>query len=172
MRFIFLQNEIGMETLSRLSIIIVIMLGFSLSTCKKDNQGSLSNPQNSYKIQYGTSFGMCVGYCRQSIEITSTNTELTMSGWSETLKTITCNEKTDTAIWNSLLKEINISSFNALQETIGCPDCADGGAEWIQIETGATKHKVTFEYHNEPPEVKQYIDKLRSIRNAFKDCNN
>jgi hypothetical protein len=161
-----------MKYLSHLSVFVFIIGGLSLTFCKKENQANTSNPNNIYKIQYGTSFGMCVGYCKQSLDITSSTTELTKSGWSKSVKTISCNEKTDSAIWNSLVKDINVSSFNKLQETFGCPDCADGGAEWVQIVTGTTTHKITFEYHNEPQEVKQYIDKLRSLHDSFKDCNN
>jgi hypothetical protein len=127
---------------------------------------------NISKIQYGASFGECIGYCKQDITITSSKIEYSKSGWSDTLKTISCNESTDSSTWAELMKEIDPSAFNGLQETIGCPDCADGGAEWIEIESGASKHKVTFEYMNEPVAVKLYIDKLRSLRNKFKDCNN
>ena len=159
-----------MKTLSLLTAIVLVIISISHTSCKKDK--NILNPQNIYKIQYGTSFGECIGYCKQSLIITSAKTEFTKSGWSDTLKTISCNEKTDSALWQLLMKEIDFSSFNALDETFGCPDCADGGAEWLQIETGTTKHKVTFEYQNEPLEVKTYIDKLRSIRNGFKDCSN
>jgi hypothetical protein len=154
-----------MKTISSLTAIALIIIGFSHTYCQRDRPDSASI----LKIQYGTSFGECFGYCKQNIALTRNKTEFTKSGLSET---ISCNENTDSSLWSQLMKEIDTSAFNSLKETIGCPDCADGGAEWIEIESGASKHKVTFEYMNEPPTVKIYIDKLRSLHNKFKDCSN
>ena len=53
--------------------------------------------------------------------------------------------------------------FRNLEEVIGCPDCADGGAEWIEITTKDLNHKVTFEYNNEPEEMQDYIEILREF---------
>ena len=39
-----------------------------------------------------------------------------------------------------------MDSFFILDERIGCPDCADGGSEWIEIGTKNKIYKVTFEY--------------------------
>lgn len=65
---------------------------------------------------------------------------------------------------------LNTNGFLALPTTIGCPDCADGGAEWLEIELkNGIKHKVTFEYNNEPSLLKDYILKLREMLNA-NDC--
>ena len=51
-----------------------------------------------------------------------------------------------------------------MPETIGCPDCADGGAEWIEIKlANGEKHKVTFEYMNAPSAFKNYISGLRGL---------
>jgi len=62
------------------------------------------------------------------------------------------------------INSINTTSFFKLPETIGCPDCADGGAEWLEIILlNGKKHKVTFEYRNEPTQLKNQIIKLREI---------
>jgi hypothetical protein len=66
---------------------------------------------------------------------------------------------------------LNINDFFDLPTTIGCPDCADGGAEWIEIElVDGGKHKVTFEYRHEPEKVKDYIIKLREQMNKSIHC--
>ena len=38
-----------------------------------------------------------------------------------------------------------MDSFFILEERIGCPDCADGGSEWIEILANNKTYKVTFE---------------------------
>jgi hypothetical protein len=54
-----------------------------------------------------------------------------------------------------------IMFLNNVGKTIGSHDCADRGAERIAIElSSGKKHKVTFEFINEPEE-KNYMEELR-----------
>ena len=59
--------------------------------------------------------------------------------------------------------------FRNLEEVIGCPDCTDGGVEWIEITTSELSHKVTFEYFNEPEETQNYIDDLRDLMEQYEE---
>ncbi|MBP7884673.1 hypothetical protein KAZ93_00525 [Patescibacteria group bacterium] len=65
-----------------------------------------------------------------------------------------------TTQWKTLLDSLDYKKFNALNEVIGCPDCLDGGAEWIEIGD----KKVTFEYGSSIPEISNLIYTLREIR--------
>ncbi|MBN1415243.1 MAG: hypothetical protein JW973_09100 [Bacteroidales bacterium] len=66
--------------------------------------------------------------------------------------------------WESFKTALDINSFFELPEIIGCPDCADGGAEWVEVElAGSRKHKVTFEYRNESEWLKDYVPGLRGM---------
>lgn len=131
-------------------------------------QSSYSNDgiyNNIVQLKYGNSFGKCIGYCKHDITIKSTMATYTCSGWAPTVQTLT---KTD-SIKNSTLDSLcrfNTNSFFNLAETIGCPDCADGGAEWFEIVlTNGKIHRVTFEYYNEPANIKEQIILLRKILN-------
>ena len=44
--------------------------------------------------------------------------------------------------WDNLLELLDTEKFYALSEVIGCPDCADGGAEWIEIVTEEKTQKM------------------------------
>ncbi|MDO8435184.1 MAG: hypothetical protein Q7S89_00695, partial [bacterium] len=66
--------------------------------------------------------------------------------------------------WNSLVGALDVKKFNLLPERIGCPDCADGGAEWIEIFDGKATKKVTFEYGASISGIDPFITKLREIR--------
>ena len=59
----------------------------------------------------------------------------------------------------------------ALPERIGCPDCADGGAEWVIITVGDKTHKVVFEYGKAPAELAAVVAKFRALKETFKNCN-
>ena len=72
------------------------------------------------------------------------------SGWRDTVKTVICKKEVNEKAWDSLTAAVDKRSFEKLDSIIGCPDCADGGAEWIQIEYGGKKKKVTFDYGNAP----------------------
>ena len=123
------------------------------------------------KLNYGTSFNMCIGYCKKSMAIDSHNITYNRSGWVNTIETITCKEVLENNDWIFFNKQLDISAFLKLQETIGCPDCADGGAEWIEIEqVNGNKHKVTFEFMHEPSQMKGYIDKLRELAGRSEHC--
>lgn len=123
------------------------------------------------QIKYGTSFGECLGYCKHDMILSSGLTTYNCSGWSDTVKIITHDQVLTVSAWNSITTNLDSRSFLKLPETIGCPDCADGGAEWIEIELmNGNKHKVTFEYMNEPTLLKNSLIKLREMLGKNK-CN-
>lgn len=142
----------------------LILSLFILSGCEKD-----LNP-DTLIIRYGTSFGMCLGYCKQEIEVSNDAVKITKSGWQDSVKVKTCSNPNDRDKWAALVKSIDYKEFKKLKDVIGCPDCADGGAEWIEINTGTSRHKVVFEYGNEPSAVKDYINYLREYKAAFDYC--
>lgn len=119
------------------------------------------------QIKYGTSFGECIGYCKRDIALNSRVVSYHCASWNTDFPPITRTEVLNVAAWDSVKLNINITDFFELPETIGCPDCADGGAEWLELELkNGNKHKVTFEYNNEPALLKNYILKLREMLTA------
>ena len=65
-----------------------------------------------------------------------------------------------------------VLSMNALlsyEDRIDCPDCADGGAEWIQIQTTDTLKKVLFEYGDSLVAIQPLLDKMRSLREQYNE---
>lgn len=144
----------------------ISFLILSLLTCCSKNETSSGLVQ----VKYGTSFGECMGYCKRDLTLKSDSILYKRSGWVETVVPVTITDILEENSWDLIKEKLDIASFSALPATIGCPDCADGGAEWIEIElsTGG-KHKVTFEYHNEPNAVKNYINDLREMMNSFEN---
>lgn len=145
---------------------IFLFYSFLFTTCVEDNDNNLIS-----EIRYGTSFGMCGGYCKHDLMMSQNSSTYRCSGWTEDVAPITKTEKTDGQLWNSINNDLNLDAFFDLPEVIGCPDCADGGAEWLEIvlSTGET-HKVTFEYFNEPASLKLEIELLRE-KLSENNCN-
>lgn len=149
------------------NIISIVTLIALLSSCKKeeavkqDPNGEQPKASAEIKsIKHGTSFGMCVGYCYNEYTYTSGKVVYAVSGRNR--NTLTYNEPLTTEKWKLFQSQVNVEAFFKLPKTIGCPDCADGGAEWVEIETIAgKKHKVTFEFWKAPDQLKDLVSILR-----------
>ena len=143
-------------------IIFIVAIGIS---CEKINDDDVR------QVKYGTSFGMCYGYCKHDILIRPGLIMYSRSGWSDTVETLTYIEALPDSSWNFYRSGIDAGMFFNLPQTIGCPDCADGGAEWLEIElSSGKKHKVTFEYLNEPEELEDYVEELRKQMGRSGEC--
>ena len=138
-----------------------------LTGCEKNGNTDFSS-EIEY-VKYGTSFGECLGYCFNDITITSSRIEFHANGWNldGALPEVSDTMNIDTKYWEELVGKIDFNSFLGLDSIIGCPDCADGGAEWIEIKSKENIYKVIFEYHNEPGELEDYIEDLRTYLNKF-----
>ncbi|CAF3727721.1 unnamed protein product [Adineta steineri] len=69
--------------------------------------------------------------------------------------------------WKQLISLIDSKNFQALDDTVGCPDCADGGAEWIQINYSNKNKQVTFELGKLIKGFEGLINDLRSLRDKY-----
>ncbi|NOU19477.1 MAG: hypothetical protein HOO91_18130 [Bacteroidales bacterium] len=155
-----------MQSIIKTRTILFFIFILSLLTCCSKNENSSGLVQ----VKYGTSFGECIGYCKKDLTLKSGSVSYKRYGWTETIEPITFTDILEENSWDLIKGKLDIASFSALPTTIGCPDCADGGAEWIEIElANGEMHKVTFEYYNEPNAVKNYINDLREIMNSFEN---
>lgn len=140
----------------RILIVVTILLIMSCSATKSTQTKEIS------EIRWGTSFGMCRGYCYTEYHYTAEGTRLIRKGWDTTAYPETLEVfSPKPGEWPQLTASINLSAFDSLPERIGCPDCADGGAEWVEIITNEGSKKVTFEYGQVPEGLEQILQLLR-----------
>ena len=71
------------------------------------------------------------------------------------------------AKWKKLVALLDLKTFQALDDQIGCPDCADGGAEWIEVKWLKKSKRVTFENGQTVKGIEGLIEKLRQIRARY-----
>jgi len=149
--------------------LLALCIAIFFVQCKKENAQILRIEAKTAKIKYGSFFGECIGYCTNTIEVSENQVVLKQNGWNleGTLSEKTISMSISENQWNELIININDSAFAGLPATIGCPDCADGGGEWIEITDGTSTHKVTFEYGKEPEQVKNFIGILRNYMNEL-----
>lgn len=148
-----------------LPLIFAILITLSFSACKKGDIKTLNS------IGYGSSFGMCVGYCSNNLLISDLKLTFSKSKNGQTADTKTCSKTISEADINAIKKELNLEKISALPEVIGCPDCADGGAEWIAISADGKQYKITYEYGKAPKELEAAVARLKVLKDSFKDCN-
>ena len=149
-----------MKLLSVLSVLFAALL----SNCQEQVQSS-----EIIEIEFGTSFGMCAGYCVQTLTITEGEISKTViPRMDQNLTEKTCSASFDG--FGSLSSKVNLVAFMGLEETIGCPDCADGGAEWIKITTPEGSKNVAYEFGKEPDAVKSFIGDLKKLYDQLGKC--
>lgn len=127
--------------------------------------------ESDFEITSGQSFGECQGLCTQYLVINASQPEVEFVAQpyfvNEQDEKLVFQDSLSQEDWDRILSEINTAEIRALNETYGCPDCADGGAEWIEIADGLGKYKVTFEYGKEVKGIENLIILLRNQRNAL-----
>ncbi len=167
-------------TMTKVSIIMnkVIGLFVLFSTIVTTScEETVSAPAGNVTIISGQSFGFCVGPCYQTMTLNNANQKVNFYVKSTDSKgnqgnAMEKNYSDSLAVkeWEEVWKAVgNIDDFFSLKETYGCPDCADGGAEFIEIIRGDFSHKVTFEYGSEVKEIEDLVKLLRAQRTAFSE---
>ena len=123
---------------------------------------------NDISIKSGIFFGFCIGYCKSEIEIVNRDVVFIASSWSDpNYPDIMLNDNISIQEWDSLIESVDMDSLLSLDDIIGCPDCADGGGEWIEITKVDTLKRVTFEYGETVESIQSLIEKVRVIRERF-----
>lgn len=149
-------------------IIWLLAVTVALTGCKVIDTTSFGGSQEPLVVRSGTSFGMCIGYCATELRIEGERLVLTRTSRDEAqypeqteIKPISREE------WETVARLVEESAFGTLEEVYGCPDCADGGAEWIEVERDGVQKRVTFEYGKTVPGIEALTVKLRELRARF-----
>jgi len=144
--------------------VIGVAAGLALSGC-------VSAPSSLGQVRQivsTTSFGMCAGYCNTRLEISEGQAVLVRSGHGRGVAdlpeqrfqaTLTPGE------WREIATLAGKANLDALPETIGCPDCADGGAESIRVARAASPGRtVTFDYNASIEQAQPLLERVRALR--------
>jgi hypothetical protein len=118
-------------------------------------------------VSHGTSFGMCAGYCIGEMVVNGTTVTLTERGHRGELPTRTRNLEITTAEWERIAGLATPDRLRPVAGVHGCPDCADGGAEWIEVRTAADSLRATFEHGRDLARIAQLQAELRALRKRF-----
>ena len=141
-----------------------------LAGCQILSNESQPAAERGLVLRAGESFGECLGYCRHELTLEQNSLVMISSGWEISgqipdKKTV---GRLDSEQRSALLGLLDLAAFERLEEQYGCPDCADGGAEWLEIERQGHTKRVTFEYGFPPSSIETIADTLRVIRSELR----
>jgi len=126
------------------------------------------NPQSSIQINSGTSYGECWGYCVFELELDNSNALFTASGWGwYEFPDLLLEDNLSQEMWQQIIELIDFEYFQSLDDVYGCPDCADGGAEFIEIIYDGVAKQVTFDAYTEIDGIQELTILLRDLRDEY-----
>lgn len=121
-----------------------------------------------------TSFGMCVGYCTTRLEITEGEAVLIREprgGRGGAINHHAQPQRFSTPLtpaeWQEIQRLAAATDLTTVPDTVGCPDCADGGAEGLTIETASGSESVSLEFRSELPAAQPLLNRVRALRDRL-----
>ncbi len=116
-----------------------------------------------------TSFGMCVGYCTTRLEISEGEAVLIRQarggrGAPQDLPDQRTSRPLTTAEWQDIQRLAARADFEAMPDVVGCPDCADGGAEGLVVESAGETESVSFEHGASLASAQPLLNRVRALR--------
>jgi hypothetical protein len=143
---------------------VVAITALSLTAC----EGSATKPLAVTKVASTTSFGMCAGYCKTTLEISEKEAVLTREAWGRGAGANLPVQRLTTPLaaqeWQDIATAAAAAKIDGLPETIGCPDCADGGAESLTIVGPGRNKTITFDHGAAIAEAQPLLDRVRALR--------
>lgn len=142
----------------------VLVAALCLSACA----GGTAAPTEVRQIVSTTSFGMCAGYCSTRLEISEREAVLIRDArggrGAQDLPEQRISEELTAAEWREIAQLAANTHLDGLPPVIGCPDCADGGAESLTLERADGSQSVSFEYGATIAEAQPLLDRVRALR--------
>ncbi len=127
------------------------------------------------KVASTTSFGMCVGYCSTRLEISEGQAVLTRSARGGRGGANLPDQRFTAALtpaeWQEISGAASAARLEGLHETIGCPDCADGGAESLTIVGAGDPRTINFDHGAAIAQAQPLLDRVRALRTRLTPQN-
>lgn len=144
---------------------IFLAVAVALAACV----GAPSSPQTVRQVVSTTSFGMCVGYCTTRLEISEGQAVLISNGRDgrgalQNLPQRRIAAELSPSEWQEIVQLAAQTSFEGLPPVIGCPDCADGGAESLSIVGFGEPRSVSFDHGAAIAQAQPMLDRVRAMR--------
>ncbi len=122
-------------------------------------------------MAWGWWFGECGGGCLGDMTFAADGpVTYAITGWDgETYGLAEAPALNDRG--DDLLEEaMDATPIGDLEETYGCPDCADGGGSYFQFDLGPVSLRTEYEYGRAPDELAVLAEAMAAILWDFEAC--
>jgi hypothetical protein len=164
----FISPPLTINTRVMRILLICTVFAALASACRTiDNSTPSVASQNGQVISilHGTSYGHCIGYCvKEELYRELSIRTMQSSRDPENNPEKTSESPLSDGEFAELVSLIDWNKWNQLEVVIGCPDCADGGAEYLEITTPEGKRRVTFDAGSNPDGLEKLLDYMRKKR--------
>ena len=147
----------------------IVSLAAIITACSAEYENISAEP--GFVLAGGYSFGECIKVCKVAVEIKGSNISYTSYSNGGNSTTKQCSGNVPANILTNATQTFDFEAFKALPSIIGCPDCTDGGAEWVEVKKGKQSHKVTFEYNKPPKELVELSKMFHTQFTVFQNCS-
>lgn len=118
----------------------------------------------------GWSFGFCLGSCAADLEIDGDELVVTGRGRADE-PPLYVNRGSLTDEGRARLDDAMAGLSEAsLEPVYGCPDCADGGAAWLEFVSGGESQRVEMEYGDPPDALADVYGIAMALIDAVEAC--
>ncbi len=116
-------------------------------------------------LKNGTYFGECLVDCNEEITVTADKVtySLTSNVPDSDHPDIHAEDLVTRSEWHAVAGAIDWEALRSLPETIGQPDAADAGGEFLEVSESAQR-RVDFPLGATVPELAPLLDALRGLR--------
>jgi hypothetical protein len=147
------------------ALTVVVAMALSLPSCGDEGTSAASAIR---QIVSTTSFGMCMGYCSTRLEISKGEAVLVRtarggrgaSDLPDQRFTATLSESE----WQEIAQLAENTNLDGLPPVIGCPDCADGGAESLAIVGADGTKEISFDHGATIEQAQPLLERVRALR--------
>ena len=145
------------------AILFLIGATLSIAACRDDEPLCVTEEQP--VIRFGSRSVWCYP-CASMTEFDPQQIRFTQQSRNGA-DSLLCQTTMPDSTWLALIGAISLNEFNDLPESIGCPGCADGPVEWIEIETITSSHRVTFDPFELPPTLSNLYAAIEQVDSAW-----
>lgn len=150
------------------TLILLLLAVVGIGACANMKEKSTATSNEIVSITHGISYGHCRGYCTTELVLEPNLAQFTRS--SRDAINYPEDKKYRPVLpenWKNINASFDQEKWNAMDSIIGCPDCADGGAEYLIITTKSGSKKVTIEAGSEFPGLEDMVKIIRTLRSEF-----
>lgn len=117
----------------------------------------------------GTYLGDCLVHCDESVTVSPDKVTYSLTSKVPDARNpdIHAEAPPPPGTWEALERALDVAAVRSLPETIGLPDAADEGGEYLDVSVGDLTKRVDFSAGADVPAIAPLLGLLRDLRSKL-----